>query len=65
MTLQSDNAGRWDRLINDAGYDLELMAVSLRKQAERFRVKIRGRAADAAAGSGFAYGEQFKLISKL
>jgi hypothetical protein len=32
-------------------------------QAERFRDKIRRRA--AAAGSGFAYGEQFKLISKL
>ena len=34
-------------------------------QAERFREKIRRRCADAAEGSGFAYGEAFKLISKL
>lgn len=60
MTLQSDNAGRWDRLINDAGYDLELMAVSLRKQAERFRVESRSR---KLAGKGLTL-TRYKLRAK-
>ena len=34
-------------------------------QLQAFREKIRNRAADAGAGEGFAYGEQFKLIAKL
>jgi LmbE family N-acetylglucosaminyl deacetylase len=34
-------------------------------QLQAFREKIRNRAADAGAGEGFAYGEQFKLITKL
>ncbi|MDQ4069793.1 MAG: PIG-L family deacetylase [Actinomycetota bacterium] len=35
------------------------------EQAERFRKKIRDRAAEAGAGDGLAYGERFKLLSKL
>ena len=35
------------------------------EQAERFRDKMRKRAADAGAGEGVALGEQFKLLSKL
>ena len=34
-------------------------------QLDRFREKIRSRAADAGAAAGLAYAEQFKLISKL
>jgi len=34
-------------------------------QVERFRDKIRGRAAAAAAGRSFAFAEPFKLLSKL
>ena len=35
------------------------------EQAERFREKIRGRAAEAGAGDGLALAERFKLLSKL
>ncbi len=35
------------------------------EQAERFRHKIRRRAADAGAPEGMAYGERFKLLSDL
>ena len=35
------------------------------EQAEAFREKIRGRAADAGRDAGLAYGEQFKLVSRL
>jgi LmbE family N-acetylglucosaminyl deacetylase len=35
------------------------------EQVEAFREKIRRRHADAGAGAGVAYGEQFKLLSKL
>ncbi|MDQ2827404.1 MAG: PIG-L family deacetylase, partial [Actinomycetota bacterium] len=35
------------------------------EQLDRFRNRIRERAATAGAGGGIAYGEQFKLISKL
>jgi LmbE family N-acetylglucosaminyl deacetylase len=34
-------------------------------QVERFREKIRGRAADAGAAEGIAYAERFKLLSDL
>ena len=34
-------------------------------QAERFREKIRQRAAEAGAAGGLPYGEQFKLVSRL
>ncbi|CAA9257244.1 MAG: hypothetical protein AVDCRST_MAG10-2550 [uncultured Acidimicrobiales bacterium] len=35
------------------------------EQVERFRDKIRARAAEAGATDGLAYGERFKLLSKL
>jgi len=35
------------------------------EQADRFRAKIRERAAEAGAVDGVAYGERFKLLSKL
>ena len=35
------------------------------EQAERFRAKIRERATEAGATDGVAYGERFKLLSKL
>ena len=35
------------------------------EQAERFREKIRDRAADAGADDGLAYAERFKLISRV
>ncbi len=35
------------------------------EQVERFREKIRARAAEAGATDGIAYGERFKLLSKL
>lgn len=35
------------------------------EQLDRFRDRIRERSATAGAGDGIAYGEQFKLISKL
>ena len=35
------------------------------EQADRFRAKIRERAAEAGAADGVAYGERFKLLSKL
>ena len=35
------------------------------EQVERFREKIRARAAEAGAGEGLAYAERFKLLSKL
>ena len=38
---------------------------SSEEQAERFREKIRGRAAEAGAEDGLAYAERFKLLSKL
>ncbi|HEX2047505.1 MAG TPA: PIG-L family deacetylase [Acidimicrobiales bacterium] len=38
---------------------------SSEEQAERFREKIRGRAADAGAENGLAYAERFKLLSNL
>jgi hypothetical protein len=35
------------------------------EQAERFREKIRGRAAEAGADAHVSHGERFKLISNL
>ncbi len=35
------------------------------EQADRFRTRIRERAAEAGAAGGVAYGERFKLLSKL
>jgi len=35
------------------------------EQADRFRARIRERAAEAGAAGGVAYGERFKLLSKL
>ena len=35
------------------------------EQADRFRQKIRERHADAGRDQGVAYGERFKLLSKL
>ena len=44
---------------------MDIVDPSSVEQAERFGDKIRGRARDAGRHEGMAYGEQFKLLSKL